>query len=89
MEVKKFISWANHPLWSFCVTMLFAPLFVDMDMVNFLWLVGVAFGVVHEGLQLLGIPHKETWKEAVKDVGDFAVGGLVAWVVVRAILVLS
>ena len=76
-------------MWSFFVTMLFAPLFVWLDFLQALWAVGLAFGVVHEGMQLLGFPHKETWRNAFMDIGDFVIGGLVAWGLVAAIVYLA
>ena len=87
--LNKFRHWAEHPLYTFAVTVILAPLWLYLGWVYVVPFVGFIFGMIHEGLQyFFGVGHKEEtfrWD----DVLDFTTGGIIASGCIGGIVLLS
>lgn len=90
MTFRQFKSWCEHPLWAGFFTVLLSPVWVGLGLKWCVPVTGLVFALGHEGLQVfLHWPHEESWKNAIKDIGDFMLGTMVASGVVWLNLYLS
>jgi len=75
MTFKAFRHWLGHPLITFAITVLLAPLFALCGVLYLLPMVGLTFGFCHEMSQYLW-GHEEVFNW--RDLMDFTIGGVVA-----------